>query len=625
MPRLNPHISSSTGVVHQTHPNFVLFEPHGYVPPSRDTTFLIAPDTKNRIKLPKSSYLVRTCTFSNMIHDSPPRREESRISLYKLDNGIFQEVKQLNIERYCDIHYSTVTILNDRFTIFFARHCFVVDFLTGSVVRNDYDIIKRSDLIFTNGTDYLTPIIINDLVEFITIQVPYTSTMKIVKIINADILTVMFISSECIYLVTIMDGIAHVEQEFVHFEFESDPSEAFIIDDVYYFFMPNLHRIVGYKYEGQFAYRHVEVSHTMFNNVICLNGILYLVFYDYMFPFEIHNNFRGYGVLKDMPFKVKHFRFISKITPVMVSDQHVLFLDIFRSSPCCFIHGASEGNDRVLVISNSLFKHNEIVYTHLYHDGSKYEAYEDKEFCQQLEEEMPEYLEACYTSKNFVRLKDGHYPIMQVGSDEIEGVIRSNNWFETMPVNDVMWCAGSSEVGLVIFNDNGKLSRFRSFETVEDMYTDVAPNQYNPMMAVIPKDEHIDLVVYDEVEDKFSHLFVREGYAKTGAFTFIDTDVFLYIDMLYRVNSDGVERIDLKLPWDMKYTYYVTYLSVERGTITRLSTWLDGYDITFDVLSFNHDYSSYVVEQKRVNVLELILQQCEFFPVSSIGIKNKIY
>ncbi|KAL0239233.1 hypothetical protein PCE1_004924 [Barthelona sp. PCE] len=462
-------------------------------------------------------------------------------------------------------------------------------------------------LIFTNGTNYLTPSIINDSIEFITIQVPFSANTNAVEIINAEVPTVMLINAECIYLVTIVDGIAHVEQEFVHFEFEHKPAEA----------------IVGYKYEGQFAYRHVEVSHTMFSKLMCLNGEMYLLFDDWMYPFEIHSDVRGYGVLKDMHFKVNVRSFNSKITPVMVSDQHVLFLDIFRSSPCCFIHGASEGNDKVLVLANSLFKHNEIVYTHLYHDGSKYEVYEDKEFCQQLEEEMPRYKEAWYTSKNFVRLKDGHYPIMQVGSDEIEGVIRSNSWFEAIPVNDVMWCAGSSEVGLVIFNDNGEFSRFRSFETVEDMYTDFTPNQYNPMMAVIPKDGHVDLVVYDEVEDKFLHLFVNEGYSSSGDYMFIDADVFLHIDMLYRVNSDGVERIDLELPWDLKYTHYVTYLSVKRGTITRLSTCLDGYDITFDVLSFNHDYSSYVIEQKRVNVLELILQQCEFFPVSSISTKMK--
>ncbi|KAL0238860.1 hypothetical protein PCE1_004551 [Barthelona sp. PCE] len=119
MPRLNPHISSSTGVVHQTHPNFALFEPHGYVPPSRDTTFLIAPDTKNRIRLPKAYYLVRHCILSNMVYDNPMQSDESHISLYKLNDGSFQEIKQLDLQRYDDLQFSTVSILNDRFGIFF--------------------------------------------------------------------------------------------------------------------------------------------------------------------------------------------------------------------------------------------------------------------------------------------------------------------------------------------------------------------------------------------------------------------------------------------------------------------------------------------------------------------------
>ncbi|KAL0239152.1 hypothetical protein PCE1_004843 [Barthelona sp. PCE] len=623
MPRIQPHIDCRIGVVNSNSSRSI-FKPKGFNPKS-EATFMVIHNHKDRIDLPENCSFLRQCGSQCIIYmdDDHKRDVKTRTTLYKLVGKKFEVLRTVSLNEL-DTDVKSYVVLSNTFIIAHLRDSsIIINLCAGTVQCFDYlvdEYLKAPVFFMGDEHGCMIPTIIDEELKLIEFQIPYVRGCRIVEIINSILPSYFFLGTSKLFHVRIVEGVARVtEYPSIHFHLTHYPKQCFLYNNVYYFHMSSLGVFVGYNLSGDVPLRSVDASGTRYMSLMHVDGVVYGLVDRFMYPLAIESNVGGYGIVPNAHHSMvwnEFFKF-----PMIASPHHVITFDLFGETPSATVYGAVEGDSRLLYGLNSNFKRGKIVTNQIYLEKEECSENmlvydEDNQLIhKERNRDGSNFCKFLFVSNAMIYLEGGT-------SDEVfikEGkfCLDGNLWFDVRASDNVIWFSGSSNFGVALLDESGSVIQFDTYNVDVDSYDDVIPNLYDPLMALVCGDA-VSWVRYDPDTRSFIRKIICDVEVGYRNCFFLDDDVVLLKGKMYRITNDGAERMEVEIPWSCNFSNLKFAYHGFKNTIYRTHLRLDGYDMVFDSLKFNNDFSSYVLEEKRYNIFELLSTNAEFIPISEV-------
>ncbi|KAL0234642.1 hypothetical protein PCE1_001678 [Barthelona sp. PCE] len=610
MPRYNQHYFTCNGELYLKY-LYTMYKPNlNSIAP--ENTFALIPIHERAVRLPFICSRVERAADKDVIF-SKGRANNTMILNTYVYNGVdaFMEESSYSVGNFPKLR--RVDLIGHYIINYIRRAIEVYDLCTGDVqTLMEGRFVKKKKMfrvtvLFVEGC-FKVLIFTGETFQFV--EVPIPDDGYFVEIINSFHPSFYYFSSESLHKVTIMYGRVDVQEIDVKFGFEEDkniPNQVFLMDDLHFFVFIKLGEIKAYKIGESGTECLVNMSIYQFHKFIYLDNTLFGMFDDKLIPFTIEYCVGGYCIPRNS--------FLSKSVsnhihfPFFVSAQFVVSFVMFGTqNPSVVIHG-STGEGTKDLFATKAYVYEDIVPTQIFR--------KDKAFCANVSGNQSDEIEIdCneenieYVAGRFVHIDDGKLYIDGVYGYEVP----VNDWFEIFPSKDVVWICGTSCIGIILMEKDQV--QFDFIHIDDDVYPRVLPSQYNPLMGICEFCGKKEIITYIEGSFKTFSFFQTRTYDEIEFF--IDENIFIASNRIFRFTNEVIESIDLELPWSFVKNPNYTFTSTERGTITRLHKQMDGYDIVKEILTFDDDYGSFKVCPVRHSLIELLIHS-QFHHVSKVG------
>ncbi|KAL0238698.1 hypothetical protein PCE1_004390 [Barthelona sp. PCE] len=532
------------------------------------------------------------------------------------DRVRFEENDTVCLTDFKELEFCTeFSALSERIIICYSvESVYVVDLLQNQCTKQDgFQLEKkltRMTLVKDSGSKLYIPFLLNNTVEYIKLP-PFNRGNIVVEVINAEFPTCLFMSRNSICRLSIVDMKPIVEQfnGTLFFTRHYTLSSCFVIDDIYYFSSKSQPLLIAYKF-GQHLQRLDAVSNVYFRQFTMFNNILYGQFGKLMYPFTIEQKVSGYGLLPDMPITMHG---IDHVNPVIVSSRHSIHIDITSNlRPKALVHGIVKEGRNTLIRVVAKPNNGEIIYSQIYKSKDSIVFKKGLEECHREHMlRMGEEDFVDYVSNAFVFIENSYHEAIKINGIEFCAPT-DNDWFYVDYVDNVLWISGSNYTGIAVLNDSGNVVDFNTLLYGDHQHLCVTANQYDPYCAL---QDDTYFVRYDPERKDFSKIFVLREGVRTSEF-FIDNTVFVVNGIVYKIEGEVLNSIDIDLPWECLRSPEYSFFSIRRRTISRLHMRLDGYDVVVDVLKFDENYTTFTLKTERYNLLTMLAENSEFHPIS---------
>ncbi|KAL0237582.1 hypothetical protein PCE1_000976 [Barthelona sp. PCE] len=620
MPRIQQHIFCDIGVIN-TNSSRSIFEPKGFTPKPSESTFMIVQNTKDTIICPCISSQLHQCSRRNIFYkNSNDIRRNEGITFYEMSDGEFNKMHSIKFD--FDIRIGAFLVLSERFMIaYFPGVSYTVDMYTKEIQEIDYvSAFRLMETVFFQDIEnnFLTPIIVGDKLKLVKFTLPPLTNVKVIEIINTKHPSFFFLDRNFLFHVSIVGEFVQItEQPKIADCFIRDGAKkCFFSNGIYYFHVSFIDdTFIGYDVSGDKSVRSFDVSGAQYNNLIHVDEVIYGLVDDLMIPLSVECNISGFGLLPDIHCSLFVRDGIN--FPIIATHNHMMSIDIFSDEPNVSIYGAVEEGTKTFFNLEVYVDKGEITKNQLYMDRDEVFVYDGDDLLYSDHMVLDKYDSLWYISGAMIFLGSSFNASIFINSVEYSAPA-GNDWLVCTASGNTMWLTGSTFTGIVVFDSFGKVTQFSTVENGEDSYVFVLPNFYNPLLALSFNDT-VSCVRYNPDTRTFCSFTVEEAgnSCMKRNCNFVDEDVVLLENRMYRITNDTAERIDLELPWNCRSSIQYNF-QVFKQTLYRLHLHLDGYDLVFDTLKFKDNYTSYDCETKKCNILEAIKNNGSFFPISEV-------
>ncbi|KAL0230609.1 hypothetical protein PCE1_004166 [Barthelona sp. PCE] len=289
------------------------------------------------------------------------------------------------------------------------------------------------------------------------------------------------------------------------------------------------------------------------------------------------------------------------------SDSNIFLVDVLTEKPSLLFWSKDDDSKNTVHDIGRCFSKNNIHVMQLYwviETPTSFQLFFDNEIvCERSRNELQ--------SSNF-RIFGSRQHIYILGNDFVSNGIFTLQFSDMddlfnqpyfLEVTDfIVWV--STTCGIFALNVNtvdGTLETHSSFIVDVDDIPHANGNHFNPSTAVMQCDGEISILKYNIVNNCLSTMYV----CPVGRAIFLDENVLLVNDALYRFTEASVEKIPINLPHICGEPDRVLSCNQPRQ-LHVMQPVLDGFDIVVDVITFNEDFLSYTMSQTRFNLVFLM-------------------